>query len=112
MFGKNRLYGIPDENALQVNVLKTEKRVETKGIQMERYQDPNDPLNATSYHTGKKCVERGCDRIAGTHWSKLWCQPCNAARMGRISGFLQHEVARYEGAAHPDSMYKPPKSES
>lgn len=79
---------------------------------MERYQDPSDPLNAASYHTGKKCVERGCDRSAGTHWSKFWCQPCNAARLGRIGGFLRHEVARHEGMVPPESVYQSSKSES
>lgn len=78
---------------------------------MERYQDPNDPLNGASYHTGKKCVERGCDRPAGTHWSKFWCQPCNAARLGRISGFLEHEVLRYEGKVPSDSTFQPSQSE-
>lgn len=50
----------------------------------ERYQNPDDPLNGKEYHTGKLCIE-GCGRLAGTHWSKLWCQPCNAERMKRIS---------------------------
>ena len=78
---------------------------------MERYQDPNDSLNGAQHHTGKKCVERGCDRPAGTHWSKFWCQPCNAARMGRISGILEQEVSRYEGKVPPDSTYRHSKSE-
>lgn len=79
---------------------------------MERYQDPNDPLNGASYHTGKQCVERGCTRPAGTHWSKFWCQPCNAARMARIGGVLRHEVARYAGQVPLDSVYEQPKSTS
>ena len=61
---------------------------------MERYQDPGDPLNGPEYHTGKRCVEAGCDNPAGTHWSKLWCQPCNAARLDRISRALESEMAR------------------
>ena len=73
---------------------------------MERYQDPNDALNASKYHTGKKCIN--CNGPAGTHWGKLWCQPCNAARMDRIGGFLQHEVDRLAGRIPEDSMYEPP----
>lgn len=73
---------------------------------MERYQDPNDPLNASSYHTGKKCIVRGCDRPAGTHWSKFWCQPCNAKRMDGIGGVLHHEVSRMAGEVPEDSAYK------
>jgi hypothetical protein len=62
----------------------------------DRYQDPADPLNGPKYHTGKLCVE-GCGRPAGTHWSHLWCQPCNAARMDRIGKALRTEIERLEG---------------
>lgn len=55
---------------------------------IKRHADPRDPLNAASYHTGKPCIEEGCDRPAGTHWSPLWCQPCNTVRMDRISASL------------------------
>ncbi len=55
---------------------------------MEHYQDPNDPLNGPEHHTGSPCVEKGCDRPAGTAWSPYWCQLCNAARMDRISASL------------------------
>lgn len=71
---------------------------------MERYEDPQDPLNATSYHTGKTCIEKGCSRPAGTHWSPFWCQQCNAARMRRISGALVHELTRLQGAVPAESM--------
>lgn len=64
---------------------------------MERYEDPADPLNAATYHTGKPCIEKGCANPAGTHWSKFWCQPCNATRMRRISENLERELARLEG---------------
>jgi hypothetical protein len=77
---------------------------------MERYQDPKDPLNGVSYQTGKQCVELRCTRPAGTHWSRFWCQPCNAARLDRIGGFLQQEVARYEGHSPGKSVDVPPKS--
>lgn len=60
---------------------------------MERHQNPNDELNGAKYHTGKKCIEE-CGRPAGTAWSPLWCQPCNAARMDRIGKFLVEAVNR------------------
>lgn len=65
-------------------------------MNMQRYQDPNDPLNGPEYHTGKLCCE-GCGRPAGTAWSPHWCQPCNAARMDRIGSFLRSEIERREG---------------
>ena len=58
---------------------------------MERFEDPDDVLNSPAYHTGKPCIEPGCDRPAGTHWSHLWCQPCNAERMRRITSTL-HDI--------------------
>lgn len=81
-----------------------------EGTRLERYENPDDPLNAASYHTGRPCIERGCERPAGTHWSRFWCQPCNAARMKRISGVLEHEMARLEGKVPVDSM--PPNTEA
>lgn len=64
---------------------------------MERFEDPHDPLNSDKYHTGKKCIEKGCQNLAGTHWSKYWCQPCNAQRLTRITNNLENELNRLEG---------------
>ncbi len=55
---------------------------------MQAYADPHDPLNGSEHHSGRKCIEPGCDRPAGTAWSPFWCQPCNAVRMDRISASL------------------------
>ena len=41
------------------------------------------------YHTGKKCVEPGCNNPAGTVWSPHWCFSCNADRMKRITTSLE-----------------------
>lgn len=49
-----------------------------------RYADPADPLNGLTYRTDKPCLTRGCPNQAGTHWSPLWCQPCNAKRLQNI----------------------------
>ena len=62
---------------------------------MDRYQDPNDPLNGEEHQTGKPCIEK-CGRPAGTHWSPYWCQPCNAARMNRISSSLSAILKTFE----------------
>lgn len=56
---------------------------------MKAYHDPAHPHNGPQYHTGKPCIERGCTNPAGTAWSPVWCQPCNAKRMDRISGSLE-----------------------
>lgn len=56
--------------------------------EVKRYQDPGDVLNSAKYHTGKPCIEN-CGRPAGTHWSKLWCQPCNAKRMDQIDAAFE-----------------------
>lgn len=65
---------------------------------LEPYADPAHPNNGPEHHTGKKCIEKGCENPAGTSWSTFWCQPCNAKRMERISANLQqalwHSVVR------------------
>ena len=53
----------------------------------EPHDNPSHEYNSAKYHPGKLCVE-GCGRPAGTAWSPLWCQPCNAARIDRISTAL------------------------
>lgn len=71
---------------------------------MERFEDPNDPLNGPKYRTGKDCIEPGCNNPAGTHWSRHWCQPCNAKRFKQIGATLEHEVARLDGRVPPNSL--------
>lgn len=61
---------------------------------MERFDDPLDPLNGAEHHTGRPCIEPGCERPAGTWWSPHWCQPCNAERLRRISSHLDDILRR------------------
>lgn len=49
------------------------------------YNDPNHKGNSEKYHTGKKCIETGCDNPAGTAWSPYWCFECNVKRINKIS---------------------------
>lgn len=51
---------------------------------LSRYADPNDPANGPKYHSGKPCIELGCEKPAGTAWSPHWCFRHNAERMARI----------------------------
>jgi hypothetical protein len=48
------------------------------------YDDPNDPGNGLQYHTGKKCIEPGCDKPAGTAWGPSRCFEHNVERINRI----------------------------
>lgn len=75
---------------------------------MKRYEDPNDPLNGPKYQTGKKCIEKGCDNPAGTHWSPFWCQACNAKRMARIGNSLAAMVIQASGEVRAPSVGMPP----
>jgi len=50
-------------------------------MHMERYQDPNDPLNGPDFLSGFMCMEE-CGRAAGTYWSPFLCQVCNSKRLG------------------------------
>lgn len=64
---------------------------------MEAFEDSAHEWNGPAYHTGKLCVERGCERPAGTAWSSYWCQPCNAERMRRITRQLEDLCAPLTG---------------
>lgn len=63
---------------------------------MELCQDPDAPQNSAKHHTGKPCVERGCDKPAGTHWSPYWCQACNAKRLMRVTDQLELAVEKFD----------------
>ena len=62
---------------------------------MDAYDDPNNELNGPKYHTGKTCIEPGCENPAGTAWSPHWCQPCNAKRMQTITEHLNEIEASF-----------------
>ncbi len=57
--------------------------LEVSAMKKEPWEDPNHQANDYEYHTWKLCIE-GCGRRAGTAWSHLWCQPCNAERINLI----------------------------
>lgn len=56
---------------------------------MIAYKDPDNPGNSDKYHTGKNCIEPGCNNPAGTAWSPFWCFPCNVKRIERIDSQLK-----------------------
>lgn len=62
---------------------------------MENYENPNHDGNSTKHHTGKPCIEPGCDKPAGTAWSPYWCMEHNAERMTRIDASLEQIAARF-----------------
>ena len=56
---------------------------------MTPYRDPDHVGNSAGHHTGKPCIERGCDKPAGTAWSPIWCFKHNVQRMDRINRQLE-----------------------
>lgn len=64
-------------------------------VKKTAYDDLDHKYNSAKYHTGKPCVESGCDLPAGTWWSPLWCQKHNAERIERISKALREEISRH-----------------
>lgn len=54
------------------------------------YADPSHVGNSPKHHTGKPCIESGCDRPAGTAWSPYWCFEHNVERMDRISKQMEN----------------------
>lgn len=61
-------------------------------------ENPAHEGNSAKYHTGKACIEKGCEQPAGTWWSPLWCFAHNAARMKRITAGLEDAVQRAQVA--------------
>ena len=55
---------------------------------MSGYDDLTHRGNSPEYHTGKRCVEKGCGELAGTAWSPYWCVKHNIERINRISSSL------------------------
>ena len=60
------------------------------------YQDPTDKGNSAKYHTGKPCVEAGCNNAAGTAWSPYWCFECNVKRIDGINKSFDKMLAAFE----------------
>lgn len=56
---------------------------------MMAFDDPDDDRNSELYHTGKPCIELGCDEPAGTAWSPHWCFSHNVERLRRIGEKLE-----------------------
>lgn len=78
---------------------------------MNPSENPDHPHNSPEFHTGKSCVEPGCCRPAGTAWSPLWCQPCNAKRLSQVSTSLRDLCGNAEGASRTPEASKPQASE-
>jgi len=53
------------------------------------YNDRECEGNSEKYHTGKVCIEHGCNNPAGTAWSPYWCVECNIKRMDGITKSLE-----------------------
>lgn len=65
---------------------------------MENYENPDHPFNGPKYRSGHICLEHGCQKPAGTAWSRMWCFEHNAERMRRISrGFEKLAAACFPG---------------
>jgi hypothetical protein len=63
------------------------------------FEDPNHPGNSSTYHTGKPCIEIGCDAPAGTGWSPYWCFEHNVERIQRIGGQIDALLERAQQRA-------------
>lgn len=64
--------------------------------EIKGFNDPNDEGNSEKYHTGKPCIEKGCENPAGTWWSPYWCFKHNVERLDRVSGQLEDILASFD----------------
>lgn len=60
------------------------------------YNDKNAEGNSSKYHTGKPCINEGCENPAGTSWSPYWCIDCNIERMDHISDQMDQMLKQYK----------------
>lgn len=63
------------------------------------FEDPDHPGNSPKYHTGKSCIEEGCEHPAGTAWSPYWCFEHNVERIHRISAQMDQVVDNFKERA-------------
>lgn len=63
---------------------------------MKPWADADDSRNGPGHHTGKPCIEKDCDKPAGTAWSPHWCFEHNVERIRRIDLFLKSRVEELE----------------
>ena len=64
------------------------------------YNDLDCNGNSAKYHTGKRCIEHGCNEPAGTAWSPYWCVKHNVARIDKVNeGFAKCRAALDRQAA-------------
>lgn len=63
---------------------------------MSDCHNPRSPANGRKYHTGKTCIEPGCNEPAGTAWGPHWCWRHNAERLDRISAGFKAIAAKFE----------------
>ena len=59
------------------------------------YNDKECEGNSSIHHTGKKCIEKGCNNPAGTAWSPHWCVDCNIKRINRINKSLEEIMNKF-----------------
>ena len=62
---------------------------------MENFENPEYEGNSSKYHTGKKCIERGCEKPAGTTWSPYWCFEHNVERIKRVDEGFENIMNRF-----------------
>lgn len=63
---------------------------------LEAYEDASHEGNSERYHTGKECIESGCNKPAGTRWGPHWCFEHNRDRIRRIGASLDNALQRAE----------------
>ncbi len=59
--------------------------------------EPDDirhPGYSPEYHTGKSCIEIGCNKPAGTAWTPYWCAEHDIERKKRISSNLDSMIKK------------------
>lgn len=51
--------------------------------------------------SGRTCIERGCDEVAGTLWGPLWCPEHDAERLDNVSRGMESLLRTRPGKPDP-----------
>lgn len=68
--------------------------------ELQPFENPKSDGNSPKHHTGKPCIEHGCNEPAGTAWGKLWCQKHNAERLNRVSKGFENIEKEFQRLAN------------
>jgi hypothetical protein len=73
-----------------------EKIISIRDDELCHYKDKSSPLHSSKYHSGKICIEEGCNKPAGTYWNINLCSECTILKIDMIIMISNGLLARFD----------------